>query len=484
MKKNRKVSLIQPLLIILMAVPILASDLNIVLGEVNTDKFPEICFTISVKDSAGEKIEDLDTNMVKVFEDSVQNNELIIQTLAESDNQIAILVAVDASLSMAGEPIDSVRSAIKSFVGQFSENDQVGVLVFHDEVEIICPFTTNMDTVIILADSIKATGKITELHYGVVKGLELLNEDENLPKNKALIVLSDGKDEGTAYSDDDAIEKAREYGIPIFSIGYHTKAEKKYLRVLERMAEKTGGQYNDAPSIKDIDEVYDAVYEQIQAQQSICFTASVFEADSMDHTIHVNIVTDRGVGNTSISFQSPSGKKQKSNDWLIMAAIFILLVSISYYINKRNQQKAEEEKQRLEKEKESLERELADEKQSQVQPDMTEKVEPDPRYTVISGRPGGQMAKLQFYFENGPLSGQSFSISDGMTIGRSDSNLLTVSDQTVSGKHAKIVVKGEAFSIVDLDSTNGTMVNGQKVSEMSIKSGDQIQFGKVVTRVK
>jgi adenylate cyclase len=94
------------------------------------------------------------------------------------------------------------------------------------------------------------------------------------------------------------------------------------------------------------------------------------------------------------------------------------------------------------------------------------------------------MAKLQFYFENGPLSGQSFSISDGMTIGRSDSNLLTVSDQTVSGKHAKIVVKGEAFSIVDLDSTNGTMVNGQKVSEMSIKSGDQIQFGKVVTRVK
>jgi adenylate cyclase len=71
-----------------------------------------------------------------------------------------------------------------------------------------------------------------------------------------------------------------------------------------------------------------------------------------------------------------------------------------------------------------------------------------------------------------------------MTIGRSDSNLLTVSDQTVSGKHAKIVVKGEAFSIVDLDSTNGTMVNGQKVSEMSIKSGDQIQFGKVVTRVK
>ena len=483
MKKNRKVSLIQPLLIILMAVPILASDLNIVLGEVNTDKFPEICFTISVKDSAGEKIEDLDTSMVKVFEDSVQNNELIIQTLAESENQVAILIAVDASGSMAGEPIDSVKSAIKSFADQLSDNDQVMVLAFHDEVEVICPFTTNMATVKTLADSIKAGGD-TELYEGVYKGLDYLYEDKNLPKNKALIVLSDGKDEGTAYSDDEAIEKALEYGIPIFSIGYHTKAEKKYLRVLERMAYKTGGQYNDAPSIKDIDEVYDAVYEQIQAQQSICFTASVFEADSLDHTIHVNIVTEEGTGNTSLVFQSPSGKNKKSNNWLAMAAILIILFSVSYYINKRNKQNAEDEKQRLEKEKESLERELADEKQSQVQPDMTEKVEPDPRYTVISGRPGGQMAKLQFYFENGPLSGQSFSISDGMTIGRSDSNLLTVSDQTVSGKHAKIVVKGEAFSIVDLNSTNGTMVNGQKISEMPIKTGDKVQIGKVNITIK
>ena len=94
------------------------------------------------------------------------------------------------------------------------------------------------------------------------------------------------------------------------------------------------------------------------------------------------------------------------------------------------------------------------------------------------------MAKLQFYFENGPLSGQSFSISDGMTIGRSDSNLLTVSDQTVSGKHAKIVVKGGAFSIADLNSTNGTMVNGQKISEMPIKTGDKVQIGKVNITIK
>ena len=491
MKKNYSNIVIKPLLITLIVVPMLAAELNIVVGEANTDQFPEICFTISVKDSAGEKIENLDTSMVKVFEDSVRNHVLTVQTLAESENQVAIMIAVDASGSMVGKPIDSVRSAIKSFADQLSENDWVGVLAFHDEVEIIFPFTTNMDTVKALSDSIKAIGRSTELHYGVVKALELLNGDASLPNNKALIVLSDGKDEGTAYSDDDAIEKAREYGIPIFSIGYHTKAEKKYLRVLERMADKTGGQYNDAPSIKDINEVYNAVFEQIQAQQTICFTASVFEADSMDHTIYVNVATDKGVGNTSMVFQSPPGKKQQSNDWLVMAAILVVLVSASYYINKKNKDKAEDEKQRLLDEKEALKKELEDEKHSksnkpEAQPDITPKVEeePDPRHTVISGRPGGQMTDVQFYFENGPLAGQSFSISDGTTLGRADSNSLTVSEQTVSGSHAKIVLKGTAYSLVDLNSTNGTLVNGQKISEMPIKSGDQIQFGKVMARVK
>ena len=103
---------------------------------------------------------------------------------------------------------------------------------------------------------------------------------------------------------------------------------------------------------------------------------------------------------------------------------------------------------------------------------------------MISGRPGGQMTDVQFYFENGPLAGQSFSISDGTTLGRADSNSLTVSEQTVSGSHAKIVLKGGAFSIVDLNSTNGTMVNGQKISEMPIKTGDKVQIGKVNITIK
>ena len=257
------------------------------------------------------------------------------------------------------------------------------------------------------------------------------------------------------------------------------------------MAYKTGGQYNDAPSIKDIDEVYDAVYEQIQAQQTICFTAKVFKADSMNHSIHVFVATEEDNGDANVVFQAPADNKKLDNKWLAKAAILIVLVYVSYYINKKNKEKAEDEKQKLLDEKEALKKELEDEKHSksdkpEAQPDITPKVEeePDPRHTVISGHPGGQMTDVQFYFENGPLAGQSFSISDGTTLGRADSNSLTVSEQTVSGSHAKIVLKGGAFSIVDLNSTNGTMVNGQKISEMPIKTGDKVQIGKVNITIK
>ena len=55
-----------------------ANDLDIVVGEPNTVQFPEICFTISVKDSLGNKITDLDTSMIRVYEDSVKNQNLSI----------------------------------------------------------------------------------------------------------------------------------------------------------------------------------------------------------------------------------------------------------------------------------------------------------------------------------------------------------------------------------------------------------------------
>ncbi len=67
---------------------------------------------------------------------------------------------------------------------------------------------------------------------------------------------------------------------------------------------------------------------------------------------------------------------------------------------------------------------------------------------------------------------------DAITIGRSEENDITIDNMAVSGKHAKIIHEGDAYILYDLNSLNGTFVNGAKVSKTSLKNNDQIIIGK------
>ena len=78
----------------------------------------------------------------------------------------------------------------------------------------------------------------------------------------------------------------------------------------------------------------------------------------------------------------------------------------------------------------------------------------------------------------GPLKGQTFELSDGeLTLGREDSNSLCLKDPRVSRRHAIIESRGQPYTLVDLDSSNGTFVNGLPVTQHSLEHGDQIEIG-------
>ena len=472
-----------------------ADDLNIVLGKPNIKNFPEICVNIFVHDKEGNQFSDFDSSTVMVYEDSVQNFSAQLKTSKNENENVAILIAVDASLSMAGEPMDSVKAAIKQVISKVNDGDHVGILSFHDDVEVITNFSQDKKLIEEKTKTIKAKGRRTEMHYGIVKGVEMLSQSSDLPLKRVMIVLSDGKDEGAAYSDDDAIQKAKDAGIPIYSIGYHTKAEKKYLRVLERISEKTGGMYNDAPSIKRISQIYSLVLAQIRDQYKLCFVAQEFKADSMEHKINISISIPSGKsGQASILFRSPSKLPNKIDPQLILIIFVTLILIIIYIGNNNKKKKALEDIDGLEEEKATLEKKLEEEKRAREADekalksnDRTKVVEPqpDPRSTVISSQKGQEgVYQIQLHFENGPLSGQSFLVSSGMTIGRASENKLVVSESTISGKHCQVEYVHEQYYINDLGSTNGTLVNGNKVSKSAIKQGDKISLGSVNIIVK
>ena len=66
-----------------------------------------------------------------------------------------------------------------------------------------------------------------------------------------------------------------------------------------------------------------------------------------------------------------------------------------------------------------------------------------------------------------------------ITIGRAPDNLLPLEDPSVSGRHAQLELVGEDYLLKDLDSTNGTRVNGQAIKSHTLRKGDRVRFGKV-----
>lgn len=89
-------------------------------------------------------------------------------------------------------------------------------------------------------------------------------------------------------------------------------------------------------------------------------------------------------------------------------------------------------------------------------------------------------------------SGNSRDLKDGsiipirsdLTIGRKDDNSIIISDQHVSGNHAKITVRNDSLFIEDLNSTNGTYLNGNKISnKMKLSNKDEIKIGTAVFKI-
>ena len=81
-------------------------------------------------------------------------------------------------------------------------------------------------------------------------------------------------------------------------------------------------------------------------------------------------------------------------------------------------------------------------------------------------------------------SGESIVLSDGLRIGRSDDNEISIADGRVSRRHARIEAEGDGFAIVDLQSSNGTFVDGTRVQRARLHAGASIVAGETVLEIR
>jgi hypothetical protein len=97
---------------------------------------------------------------------------------------------------------------------------------------------------------------------------------------------------------------------------------------------------------------------------------------------------------------------------------------------------------------------------------------------TLTRMPAVHPPKAMLVIKSGPKDAYNFPLGKhGITVGRRRSNDLCLLDSGISREHARIDFKDGSYYITDLGSTNGTIVNGAKISSRKLVPGDVIKLG-------
>ncbi len=156
-----------------------------------------------------------------------------------------LVLVVDHSGSMRDEDrIGGLKRAVAAFLEKLPDGSRVAVVSFASEVELLSPFTTELASVREAVDSLEVDGS-TRFYDAVARSLELIKDETG---RRAVLALTDGKDEGSREDDlDSVIAAADRIGIPVYTLGLGSEREIKGAE-LRRLAESTRGQYYPAAS--------------------------------------------------------------------------------------------------------------------------------------------------------------------------------------------------------------------------------------------
>lgn len=98
-------------------------------------------------------------------------------------------------------------------------------------------------------------------------------------------------------------------------------------------------------------------------------------------------------------------------------------------------------------------------------------------YDEAAFEKGPSTTKPRIVVLGGENAGTAFLIKGTMSFGRADSSTVPLKDVKASRQHAQIQKQGAEYVLVDLNSSNGTFVNGEKIEEHVLSNGDEILIG-------
>ncbi|HSN86785.1 MAG TPA: VWA domain-containing protein, partial [Thermoanaerobaculia bacterium] len=253
-------------------------------GERVDVDFVELYTTVA--DNKGRPVEGLAREDFKVFEDGTEQDVRRFELVRDVPIYAGILL--DTSSSMGeGDKLDSaVRGALRFFQTVLTPKDRASVITFADQPTLAVRFTNQEPVLAGGLAGLTADGN-TALYDSLVYALYYFG---GVRGKRAIVILSDGKDEGSRYPFNDALEYAKRSGVALYTVGIGLSTRDSDVRLkLNRLAEETGGRSFFVDRAGELDRVYESIEGELRSQYLLAYQSTNPKRDEKFRSIEVKL---------------------------------------------------------------------------------------------------------------------------------------------------------------------------------------------------
>ncbi|HSV96089.1 MAG TPA: FHA domain-containing protein [Spirochaetota bacterium] len=465
-----------------MLTPALAGPNIEIISADGESEFPTVLLRIAVSNGGRGAPGDLTDENIQVYEDGFRVNYVSVKPSAKDAVAASYVLAIDSSKSIRPKELERIKKAARGLIALSSPADGFAVVRFNDEVKIACTLTTARDRLDRCVSETRRHGSRTSLYTALYDSIELLGREAD--GAKAVIVFSDGRDEGSSLEGGDVVALAKEMSVPVHVVAVRPG---KASRRLERIARLSGGNFIRCCTEEDVRALYGTLKSGGSNRYDVRFR-SMAAADGKARSVEVRLrydsIADRDVREVTYR-RGIAGVELPALPQILLVALILLIIGLLigcvFILLRRGTLAIRRAAMNPAGFAPGLRPPFsADEFEAALKRDEEAKLHRD--RLVTSQDPEYVYAKAWLVQKDGPEAGKKFPMYwEEITIGRDEENAIVVRDDAVSLRHARIRETKGAYYLFDLASDNGTFLNGKKLLRpRPLYDWDELRMGRTL----
>jgi Ca-activated chloride channel family protein len=238
----------------------------------------------TVTDHRGRPVEGLTRDVFKVYEDGVEQTVRRFERV--QDLPIYAGVLLDTSGSMIDQLDTAVKAALRFFQTVIQPKDRAAVITFNGQPNLAVRFTNDREVLAGGLAGLRADGN-TALYDSIIYALYYFG---GVRGKRAIVLLTDGKDEGSRFRYGDALEYAKHSGIAFYTIGLGPIANQPDIRLkLEKLAAETGGRSYFISQAIDLAGTYRSIETELRSQYLLAYQSSKQGNDGKFRAVEIKL---------------------------------------------------------------------------------------------------------------------------------------------------------------------------------------------------